>query len=393
MRTALRLAFALLVLIHGALHLLGAVKGLGWAEVGSLREPVSTGLGMMWLVVALLVMTAGLLVAVGVGWWWILVGLTAVLSQVLIVTSWGDAGAGTAVNVTMLLAAAYGWAAHGPRSLRGQYRRLAATATARCEPAATDPVTEADLARLPAPLAAYLRTSGVVGRPRVTRFRATIHGRIRGGPDQPWMPFTGEQVNTFGPHPERLFFIDATRFALPVDVLHAFTDHATMQVRLVSMIPIVDAAGADLDRAETVTLFNDMCLLAPAALLDADLTWELVDERCVRGTFRSGRQQVTADLVFDYDHDLVDFESDDRLRASADGCTFVRTRWSTPVQGYATFGGRRLVSRGDAVWHAVQPEGLFVYLEFVVDAIAYDDGPVLRPGPVGTGQPSAQLAT
>ena len=38
-----------------------------------------------------------------------------------------------------------------------------------------------------------------------------------------------------------------------------------MRVRLLSLIPMVDASGPDLRRKETVTVFNDLCLLAPGA--------------------------------------------------------------------------------------------------------------------------------
>ncbi len=364
MRTALRLGLVLVVLVHGALHLLGLSRGLGW------------------LIGAVVVVAAGVLVLARVGWAWIVVGVAALGSEVLVVTSWSDAWAGTVVNVLMLLVAGHGFLARGPGSMRAEYRRLAAVATAESDRSPGDLVTEADLADLPTPLADHLRACGVVGHPRVSSMRATIHGRIRGGPDQPWMPFTGEQVNTFGTKPERFFFIDASRMGLPIDVLHAFTDHATMRARLLSVAPIVDGAGPELDHAETVTLFNDMCLLAPAALLDADVTWRAVDDRQVRGTFRRGDQVVSADLVFDLDHTLVDFESDDRARASADGRTFTPTRWSTPVLEYADFGGRRVVSRGDAVWHAAPPEGQFAYLEFAVDSIGYDHSEIVCPGPV-----------
>jgi hypothetical protein len=357
------MGFAVIVLIHGALHLIGATSEWGWA----------------WIAAAVLVVAAGVLVLWRVDWSWIVLGVAAVGSEAVIATSWSDARAGTAGNAIMLLAAGYGFVARGPRSLHAQYRRLAAAANARSAAAPPDVVTEADLEGLPAPLAAYLRTCGVVGKPRVTSFRATIHGRVRGGPDEPWMRFTGEQVNTFGERPERFFLIDATRRGLPIDVLHAFTDHATMRARLCAAVPIVDGSGPEMDRAETVTLFNDMCLLAPAALLDADVTWQEVDDRLVKGTFRRGTQEVSADLVFDFDHRLVDFESDDRFRSSSDGHTFTRTRWSTPVQEYADFDGRRLVSRGDAVWHPGPPVGQFAYLEFVVDAISYDHGQLMTP--------------
>jgi hypothetical protein len=70
-------------------------------------------------------------------------------------------------------------------------------------------LTEADLVVLPEPVARYMRRAGSVDRPVVTNFRALIDGRIRAGIDRPWMPFVGEQVNTYGKEPNRLIFITA----------------------------------------------------------------------------------------------------------------------------------------------------------------------------------------
>jgi hypothetical protein len=44
----------------------------------------------------------------------------------VIVTSWGDARAGTIANVVLGLAAVHGYLSEGPSSLRAFYRRLAA---------------------------------------------------------------------------------------------------------------------------------------------------------------------------------------------------------------------------------------------------------------------------
>jgi hypothetical protein len=40
---------------------------------------------------------------------------------------------------------------------------------------------------------------------------------------------------------------------------------------------------------------------------------------------------------------------------------FVRTRWSTPIEGWQTVNGRQVVTGGRAIWHL--PEGDFVYAE------------------------------
>ena len=64
---------------------------------------------------------------------------------------------------------------------------------------------------------------------------------------------------------------------------------------------MVTAAGPDLDRAETVTLFNDLCVLAPAALVEAPVTWQRIDGHRVRGTYTNGTETITADLIFNAD--------------------------------------------------------------------------------------------
>lgn len=375
-RVATRWVTAVVVVAHGLLHLLGAAKGLGWAEVAELKQPIGTIMGLAWLAAGALVVAAGVLLALGRRWWWVVGAVAVVASQSMIFTSWGDAGAGTLANLVLLAAVLHGYASQGPTSFRAEYaRRVRSALGDEPAPHAQDVVTESDLAHLPSPVAAYVRLSGAVGLPRVTCFRARMHGRIRGGVHKPWMEFTGEQVNTYGCDVSRLFFMDATMFGLPVDVLHTYVGaSATMRVKVASVVPMVTASGGDMDRAETVTLFNDVCVLAPAALLDARVTWQPLDDRHVRGAFTNGNQTVSAELVFNDDHELIDFISQDRLRASADGATFARQEWSTPLSDYRTFDSRRVGSRGEARWHAPDPEGEFAYLEIVLDDVSYHVG-------------------
>ncbi len=53
--------------VHGLIHLMGAAKELGWAQLTELSERVSAVGGVAWLLTALLVLTAGLLLAVRAG--------------------------------------------------------------------------------------------------------------------------------------------------------------------------------------------------------------------------------------------------------------------------------------------------------------------------------------
>jgi hypothetical protein len=257
-------------------------------------------------------------------------------------------------------------------------------------------VTDADLAGLPNPVARYIRRSGAVGQPRPSSFFAEVHCRIRSGPAKPWMTFTGRQLNTYGETPQRLFYLDATMFGLPVTVFHVFDeDAAAMRGKVLSLIPILDAKGPEMDRSETVTLFNDMVVFAPAALVDAPVRWTEVSASRIRGTYTRAGEAVTADLIFDSSGDLVDFVSHDRSRASNDGTSFTLLPWNTPITDYGNLHGHRVATEGTAQWDAPAPEGHFAYIEFSLDDLAYN---VTAPAiPTGTGhtghsESSADLA-
>jgi hypothetical protein len=192
----MRLAVAGLFVAHGLIHLLGFAKGFGFADPEQLTEPVTAPLGVLWLAAGLLCCTAAAAMFVAPRWWWTVGAAAVVMSQAVVLTAWSDAKVGTAANALLLIAVLYGFASRGPRSLRAEYERALATSWSR-QPA--DPVTEADLTRLPDPVQRYLRRAGVVGQPMVHDFHATWTGRIRSAPDADWMTFTAEQLNTVDP--------------------------------------------------------------------------------------------------------------------------------------------------------------------------------------------------
>lgn len=393
MSIVLRRVMVVVLAVHGLIHLLGAAKGFG-ADVAQLEEPIGAAGGALWLLAALLVLTsAGLLAASAPTWWWGVALLGATVSQVAIISSWDDARAGTVVNVVLVVAAGYAFASAGPTSFHAQWRAQSGGALAATDPAPVL-VTDEDLAALPEPLAAYIRRSGAVGKPRVTSFEASFHGRIRSSPTEDWMPFTGRQVSTYGARPQRAFIMDATRTGLPVTALHQFAaGTATMRVTLLSLIPVVDAAGPEMDRGETVTVFDDLVVFAPGAIPGAPVRWSAVDPTHVRGVYTDGDQSVSAVLTFDADHDLVDVVSQDRWRACADGRSFVAQPWSTPLTAHRDEGGRRVLSDGAGRWDAPQPEGSFAYLELHVDDIAYNVRDVRAPDAAAEVGPRARVTT
>ena len=93
------------------------------------------------------------------------------------------------------------------------------------------------------------------------------------------------------------------------DLLEAAFALASGAARLVT---IVDQSGESISSAETVTVLNDLCVLAPGALVGPRLAWEAIDDRSAVVTFTNGRRRVTATVLFNERDELVDFWSDDR---------------------------------------------------------------------------------
>ncbi len=259
------------------------------------------------------------------------------------------------------------------RSLRARYDQVVAAEFA-AQPLMPDPatLTAADLTGLPDPVRRYVERSGAVGRPRPQNMRVVMDATMYRKPGAP-MPARSVQYSFFG-RPTRLFLMEARMFGLPVRALHVYRhEQATFTVRVASTVNMVDLRGEEISAAETVTVLNDMCLMAPGALVDPRLAWDSVDDRSAVVTFTNGSRVVTATLVFNDRDELVDFWSDDRPDSSTG--TFVPMRWSTPVTEYRDVDGRHLLHSGGAVYH--RPDGPFTYGEFTMRSIQYD-----VPGPV-----------
>jgi hypothetical protein len=370
-RVAVRVAFGIVLGVHALIHLMGFLKAFDLARLAQLTVPIPRAMGIAWLLAAVLLLAATFSLLAAPRGFWLLAACGVTVSQIVIVASWRDARFGSVLNGVTLAWIIYGAVSWGPFGLRAEYEERTSRGIASL--ARTPPlVTEEELAPLPGSVQRYLRYVGVLGQPHVGAFCARFSGRIRSGPTAPWMSFVGEQHNFMAPR-TRLFWMQATMKGLPVDALHAYdVDGARMRVKLLSLFSVVDQGGRAFTKAETVTLLNDMCIMAPATLVDAPIQWKELDARSVEATFTNGAHTVRAVLIFDDAGPLVNFWSDDRPSLAPDGVTFLPQRWSTPIGDYRSRGAVRLASRGEARYAA--PDGEYTYIEFDDLDVSYDVG-------------------
>jgi len=356
-------AFLIVIIIHGLIHLLGFAKAFGFSDVKQLTQPVSKIFGIAWFFAFLLLMTTALLYVLGSDYWWAIAWVAVLSSQVLIINFWHDAKFGTFANVMILMASIAGY---GTWSYDGKYRHEVKIGLQQKEYFTNSVLTETDIQQLPEIVKKYMRYTGCIGKPKVNNFKIEFVGKIRKNEQSEWMPFTSEQYN-FMATPTRLFFMKATMKNLPVAGYHCFKNgDAFMDIRLFSLFKVQFQEGAEMDRAETVTFFNDMCCMAPATLIDKRISWTEKSKDVVSATFTNNGISIRAELYFNDKGELTNFISNDRYAADAGK----RLQWATPLKNYKEKNGYKLADYAEAIY--TYPDGDLCYGTFNVASVKYN---------------------
>ena len=154
---------------------------------------------------------------------------------------------------------------------------------------------------------------------------------------------------------------------MPVAGYHSFHNgNAFMDIRLLSLFKVQYQDGSDMNMAETVTFFNDMCCMAPATLIDKRISWEPTDSNTVKAIFTNNGITITADLFFNETGELVNFTSLDRYNIDAGK----KLPWSTPLKNYRKISGYKLAGYAETIYSF--PDRDFCYGVFEAKTVQYN---------------------
>ena len=349
---------AFIILIHGIIHFMGFAKAFNYGNITQLSKEISKPSGMLWLVTAFLFIAASILFLVKKDAWMFIGFAAVIISQMLIFTVWKEAKFGTIANIIILVAVVLSW---GSYHFEKSYQKDVKENLQRTNMLKTNLLTQTDLLPLPEPVQRYLKYAGVLNKPKLKNIRILFEGQMREkGKD--FFPFTCEQYNFFD-EPTRLFFMKATMKGMTVPGYHRYSNAtALMNIRLFGLFAVVKKEGKDMDQAETVTLFNDMCLMAPATLIDSRITWQSIDSNSAKASFTNHGITISAILYFNEKGQLIDFISNDR--------DINHYPFSTPVSNYKNINGINIMTYGETSWH--YPDGKFVYGKFNLKEVEYN---------------------
>ncbi len=232
-------------------------------------------------------------------------------------------------------------------------------------------LTQEDIKHLPHPVQKYLIHVGVVGQEKVHNFSVIADGEFKMNTDSDWTKIKIEQYNFAGSKLVRLFYLRMNMFGIPIYALHSYTDKgASMVGRLAGLFTVLNSKGNEMRISDTITLLNDMCLFAPATLIDERISWEQIDENTVNAIFKTEYCMVTATLYFNEKNELIKFTSEDRYYLNGDG-TYQKVKWTTPISKYREVNGLLLPSYGEAIWNF--PDGDYSYCKFTnIKSVIYN---------------------
>lgn len=360
-----RSALTALLVLHGAIHVLGFLAWSKLAPVPQLSGRTLVSFSKMgerifalaWLLSLLVFLAAAVLRVVRHDAWWVLALGAVVLSQSLIVLAWPDAKFGTLANAlilvpTIIAAAQARFGHHIDAEVRALYA---------AKPAVASVVERAELDALPAPVRRWLENAGVVGRERVQSVRLKQRGELRTRPDAAFMPARAEQYFSVDP-PAFIWRVDATMLGIvPIAGRDRYVaGRGNMLIKAASLVNVVDAADEKIDHGSMLRFVGEMVWF-PAAALSSYITWQPIDDTRAQATMRYAGLTASATLSFDPRGRVVGMQAERYLGGGADAKL---TPWLVTCSEWRRFEGIEVPSKGDVGWEL--ESGYFSYYRWEI---------------------------
>lgn len=225
-----------------------------------------------------------------------------------------------------------------------------------------------DLQDLPVCVQKWINHSGMLGQPKTHTVRLTQTGRLRMEPDKPWMPVDAVQYINI----DKPAFVWKARVQMaPFISLHGkdryFNGHGSMQIKLLSLIPVVNTKSSPKMDQSTMVRFLAEMMWYPSAALNDYISWEEIDENSARATM--SWEGVTASMVYHFSKD-GDMLSNVASRYQEVNGEYVLRDWGGVSQSFRSFNGVRIANKSNVIWK--YETGDFNWLQIEVTDIDFN---------------------
>lgn len=368
----LKLLFAIILLVHGLIHLLGFLKEWHLAKVSQLSGktlvPLSDSLskvaGFFWLLTFILFVVSAAIFITGKEMWWIVAFFALLISQILIIFYWQDAKFGTIANIIIFIIVFLSFASF---NLQSTVIKESRCILSRTDGQKRTVVTGEMLAGLPGCVQKWLVNSKVVGREKIQMLRLTQHGLLRTKPDSKWMPVEASQIIRIE---EPAFIWNAKIQAAPL--MHIYgrdkyeNGRGNMLIKMLAFFPIANSKGREIDQG-TLLRFLGEIVWHPTTALNEYIKWEQLDSFSAKATMTYGDVSASGIFRFNQAGDVASFEADRYY--DRDG-KFTLEKWLAVVRDFQVFEGVRIPVDSQVTWRL--KTGDFTWYKFRITDIKYN---------------------
>ena len=228
-------------------------------------------------------------------------------------------------------------------------------------------VRKADLEGLPRSVQNWLEYSQVIGKERIKTVYLKQKGLMRTTEDGKWMPAEAAQYFRV----DEPGFIWTAKIKIAPAIYLAGRDKyyegkGHMLIKLLSLIPIADSRGEEIDQGTLLRYMAEMPWF-PTAALSNYIKWEEVDSNRARATMSYGG--VTASGVYEFNEkgELVSFTANRYREVNG---RYVLQDWGGLTREYREFNSIKIPNKTDVVW---KPEtGDFTWYKLEITEIEYN---------------------
>lgn len=363
-----RIAVAVVLLLHGLIHLMGFAKAFKVAELSQLQQEISRPVGSVWLITAVLFIAAVPLLLLRKEWWWMIAAIALLLSQIVIVVSWSDAKFGTIANLILLVPVVAGFGMwdfsrmvekelSGFRLLSSSKERIA---------------TQEMISSLPPLVQTWLHRSQVLGKEITTAAHLTQKGEMRTAKDGKWMPVEAEQWFTT----EKPGFLWRANVSAAPGVSMPGRDlyqdgRSHMLIKVFGLVAVADARGPDVDQGAMLRYLAEMCWF-PSAALREYVRWKQLDSASAEATMSYGGVTASGIFRFTAEGDISAFEAK-RYYFRKEGSTLEDWHVRIDPDGYREFEGVRIGARSSVSWKLEGEE--FTWFRLEITSLKFNETP------------------
>ncbi|MGF2412736.1 DUF6544 family protein [Ferruginibacter sp.] len=364
--------FALVMLIHGLIHFMGFAKAFGYGNIAQLTKEITKPSGLLWLVSALLFITAVVLFLLKKDSWSTISIIAFALSQILIISVWKDAKFGSIANIIILLIAIPSFATNRFNSIANEEAKVLLAGTLNSDKVI---ITKEMLTNLPPVIQKWLTHSGVIGKQKINTVRLQQRGTLKTTMKSKWIRFTANQYfNVEDP----AFVWKANVEMMPLVTLNGrdkfINGKGSLVIKALSLFTV--AKGDDNEKINSASMIRYLSetMWFPTAALNNYIKWEVVDSLSAKAIMTY--QGVTVSGIFKFNEagDIVAFTAN-RYYGTDDKAS--EEKWLIETTGYKNFNDIRIPYKNKVTWQL--KEGDFNWADIELTSLEFNCTEIYAP--------------